>query len=210
MAPNPPDDDFKLNEPERRIPGGRRRRSVRVARGRVPDVKRRERLNELLLAHDPETAKEQWAQLTDEDAVMVRQVAAEASLSGTPPALRQNAIAVLATQPTGENLDLLSHLARRGDDLYIRGAALVALGQTGLRLVAPTLADGLTASDPVEAASAERAVIGLGRAIGEPGLRAAFDGERRKVVLECLDRAMKRLAEEGAGGKPKKQRATRD
>jgi hypothetical protein len=210
MPSTPPDDGFKLNEPEPRIPGGRERKSVRVARDRVPDAERRERLNELLLAHDPEVVEEQRAKLTDDDVALLRQVAAEGALSGTPPALRQNAIAMLARWPTGENLDLLSHLARRGDDLYVRGAALVALGQTGLRLVAPTLGDGLTARDPIEVAVAERAVVALGRSLGEPGLHAAFEGERRKVVREGLERAFKRLAAEDAGGKPKKQRATTD
>ena len=81
-------------------------------------------------------------------------------------------------------MNVLEGIARRGDDPYVRGAALVALGQTGLRMAAPILADGLNAADPVEAASAEHGVVALGRAIGEPALRAAFQDERRRAVLE--------------------------
>jgi HEAT repeat protein len=208
----PSDDNFRLNEPKPRISGGRERKSVRVDRARLPEVARRERLNRLLLAHDPETAKENRAQLTEDDFELLRRIAQEGALAGTPPALRRNAIAFLAERPTPENLDVLEDLARRGEDPYVRGAALVALGQTGLRVMAPILAEGLTARDPIEAASAEHGVVALGRAVGESALRAAFHGERRKVVLERLDRALQRLAEAGKppARKRKRQQVARD
>jgi hypothetical protein len=178
----------------------------------VPEVARRERLNRLLLAHDPEIAEENRARLTEDDFRLLRQIAQEGALAETPPVLRQNAIAFLADRPTAENLNVLEDLARRGDDPYVRGAALVALGQTGLRVVAPILAEGLVARDPIEAASAEHGVVALGSAIGESGLRAAFHGERRRAVLKRFDRALQRVAEAGKrpARKPRRQQATAD
>jgi hypothetical protein len=211
VPPKPPRDDFKLNEPVPRIPGGRKRKSVRVRRSRVPEVARRERLNRLLLAHDPEVADENRAKLTEEDFELLRQIAQEGALAGTPPVLRQNAIAFLSDRPTPENVNVLEGIARRGDDPYVRGAALVALGQTGLRMAAPILADGLNAGDPVEAASAEHGVVALGRVIGEPALRAAFQDERRRAVLERLDGALQRVREAGEPArKPRRQQARVD
>jgi HEAT repeat protein len=208
MPSQPSDDEFRLNEPEPRIPGGRRRKSVRVARGQLPEIARRERLNQLLLAHDPEVAAQNRERLDESYFPLLRQVAQEGALAGTPPALRQNAIAFLAEHPTPENLDVLEHLARRGDDVYVRGAALAALGKTGLRLAAPILAEGLAARDPIEAASAEHGVVALGRALGEPGLRAAFQGEKRKVVLDRLERALEKVAQGDRPGPKLKRRQT--
>jgi hypothetical protein len=195
VARKPPRDDFRLNEPTPRIQGGARRRSVRVERGPIPEVARRERLNRLLLAHDPEAAERNRARITDDDVELLRRIAQEGALAGTPPALRRNAIAYLADRPTPENLNLLVDLARHGEDLYVRGAALAALGRTGLRAVAPIIVDGLAAREPVEAAAAEHGIVALGRALGASSLRAAVAGERRKAVLERLDRALARIAE---------------
>ncbi len=207
-----PRDDFRLNEPKPAIPGGARRTSVRINRRQIPEVARRERLNRLLLAHDPDVAERNRAKITDHDLVFLRRIAQEGALAGTPPALRQNAIAYLAERPTPENLNLLADLARHGEDLYIRGAALAALGRTGLRAVAPILVDGLAAREPVEAAAAEHGVVALGRVIGVSGLRAAFAGERRKAVLKRLDRALARIAETGRPSRrgPKRRRTTAD
>jgi HEAT repeats len=207
-----PDDDFRLNEPQPRIPGGRERKSVRIDRSQLPQVASRERLNRLLLAHDPETAQENRAKLTDEDFELLREIAQEGAIAGTPPVLRQNAITFLGELPTVENLNVLESVARRGDDPYVRGAALLALGKTGLSFVAPILAEGLAARDPIEAATAEHGVVALGLALGESGLRAAFRGERRGDVLESLERAIQRLAETGKQPAPKSkgQRAAAD
>lgn len=195
MPRKPPRDDFRLNEPRPTIPGGARRASVRVDRARVPEVARRERLNRLLLVHDPEVASQNRARITDRDAELLRRIAQEGALAGTPPVLRRHAIAYLAERPTPENVNLLVDLARHGEDFYVRGAALAALGRTGLRAVAPILADGLAAREAVEAASAEHGLVALARTLGESGVRAALAAERRKAVLECLDRALARAAE---------------
>ena len=212
MPPKPPEDDYRLNEPDPRVPGGRERKSIRIDRSRVPTVARRERLNRLLLAHDPEVAEKNRASLTEDDFELLRQIAREGALANTPPALRQNAIAFLADRPTVENLNVLEELARRGDDPYTRGAALVALGQTGFRIVAPILADGLNASDPIEVACAEHGVVSLGHSVGESELRAAFHGERRRAVLDRLDGVFQRIAEDrtARARKPRRQQAAAD
>jgi DNA invertase Pin-like site-specific DNA recombinase len=176
---------------------------VRVDRGQIPEAAQRERLNQLLLAHDPEVAERNRARITDRDFELLRRIAQEGALAGTPPVLRRNAITYLADRPTPENLNLLVDLARHGEDLYVRGAALAALGRTGLGAVAPILVDGLAAREPVEAAAAEHGIVALGRVIGVSGLRAAFAGERRKAVLERLDRALARIAD---AGKPPRRR----
>jgi len=195
VSPKPPRNDFRLNEPKPTIPGGARRRSVRIARSRVPDVAGRERLNRLLLAHDPEIAEQNRAKITDRDLELLRQIALEGALAGTPPALRRNAINFLADWPTPENVNLLVDLAGRGEDFYVRGAALAALGRTGLRAVARILADGLAAREPVEAASAEHGIVALVGAIGAAAVRAELANERRKNVLERLDRALSQATE---------------
>jgi DNA invertase Pin-like site-specific DNA recombinase len=176
---------------------------VRVDRGQIPEAAQRERLNQLLLAHDPEVAERNRARITDRDFELLRRIAQEGALAGTPPVLRRNAITYLADRPTPENLNLLVDLARHGEDLYVRGAALAALGRTGLGAVAPILVDGRAAREPVEAAAAEHGIVALGRVIGVSGLRAAFAGERRKAVLERLDRALARIAD---AGKPARRR----
>jgi hypothetical protein len=206
VSPNPPRDDFRLNEPKPTIPGGPRRASVRVDRGPIPEIAQRERLNRLLLAHDPEVAEQNRARITDRDLALLRRIAQEGALSGMAPVLRRNAITYLADRPTPENVNLLVDLARHGEDFYVRGAALAALGRTGLRAVAPILADGLAAQEPVEAASAEHGVVALARALGEPALRAALATERRRAVLDRLDRALARAAE---AGKPQRRRPRR-
>jgi HEAT repeats len=206
VSPKPPRDDFRLNEPKPTIPGGPRRASVRVDRGQIPEVAQRERLNRLLLAHDPEVAEENRARITDRDLPLLRRIAQEGALSGTAPALRRNAIAYLADRPTPENVNLLVDLARHGEDFYVRGAALAALGRTGLRAVAPILADGLAAQEAVEAASAEHGVVALARTLGAPALRAALATERRRAVLDRVDRALARVTE---AGKPQRRRPRR-
>jgi hypothetical protein len=212
VPPELPNDEYRLNEPDPGIPGGRERKSVKVDRARVPDIARRERVSQLLVAHDPETVKKNWEKLGEEDLALVRLIAREGALAGTPPAVRRNAIVLLGERPTGENLNVLEELARRGEDIYTRSAALVALGRTGLGAVAPILAEGLRAPDPIEATAAERGVIALGRSLGESGLRAVFHGDRRKAVLAGLERALKQLAQEGKPRRPrpKRQRAVSD
>jgi len=195
VSPKPRSEKFRLNEPKPKIPGGARRESVRVPRERVPEVAHRERLNRLLLAHDPEVAEKNRAKITDRDLELLRRIAQEGALAGTPPALRRNAIHYLADRPLPENVNVLVDLARHGEDLYIRGAALAALGRTGLRAVAPILANGLSAPEPVEAASAEHGMVALARAIGVAALRDALVSERRKAVLGRLERVLSRAVD---------------
>ncbi len=211
MAAKPPRDDFRLNEPKPRVPGGSRRESVRVDRAGVREIARRERLNQLLLAHDPDVAEQNRAKITMDDLELLRAIAQEGAISGTPPALRRNAIACLSRWPTPENLNVLVQLARQGEDFYVRGAALAALGETGLRTVAPILADGLAAREPVEAAGAERGVVALGRAIGASALRAALGTTQRpKAVLDRVDRALARISEARPSRAARRRRTAAD
>ncbi len=185
--------EFKLNEPAPRVPGGARRKSTRVPRGGLALVRRRERLNELLQAHDPEDAERALAEITDEDQPLLRQIAREGAITGVTPRLRQNAIAALARFPTQDNVNLLTELAQHGEDFYIRGHALVALGHTGLALAAPVLRERLGASEPFEVLAAERGLEALARSAGPEVVRAAFAGESRKAIAERGRQLLERL-----------------
>ncbi len=186
-------DDVHWNEPAPRIPHGARRRSTRVSRRGLPALARRERLNELLLAHDPEDAERVLSELTEDDYDLLRQMAREGALTGVNPRLRQNAIAALSRSPSIENLNLLTELARYGEDPYVRGHALFALGQTGAALATPVLVDALAAKDLFEAAAAERGLEALGRRSGADLLRASIASERRKTVLARLGSVIGRI-----------------
>ncbi|MDP9232405.1 MAG: HEAT repeat domain-containing protein [Actinomycetota bacterium] len=196
--------EFKLNEPATRIPGGARRKSTRIPRGGLRPVGRRERLNELLLAHDPEDAERALAEITDDDQSLLRQIAREGAITGVTPRLRQNAIAALARFPTQDNLNLLTELAQHGEDFYVRSHALVALGQTGVALAAPVLRERLGASEPLEVSAAERGLEALARSAGPEVVRAAFVGESRKAIAERGKLLIERLE-----AKPGTRRAPR-
>jgi HEAT repeat protein len=187
------DREFKLNEPGARVPGGARRKSTRVPRGQLGLVRRRERLNTLLLAHDPDDAERALAEIGDEDQSLLRQIAREGAITGVAPRLRQNAIATMAHFPSEENLNLLAELAQHGDDFYVRSHALVALGQTGLALAAPILRDRLAAEEPLEAAAAERGLEALADRAGPDVVRAALADESRPIIAERGKRVIERL-----------------
>jgi hypothetical protein len=175
--------EYKLNEPSPKIPGGPTRRSVRIPGRRPPAIARRERLNELLRAHDPDTAQRWLAKITPSDYELLRQIAKEGVATGSSPSLRQNAIVALSRYATAENLNLLTELATQGEDVYVRSHALVALGRCGLALALPVLREGLAAADPMEAASAERGLEALTYTLGAEILVTGFADEKRKAVL---------------------------
>jgi hypothetical protein len=185
---------FKLNEPTKEIPGGPRRESVRVDMKRHPEIARRMRLNSLLLIHDPETVEESLAQIEPEDLPLLRRMATEGPLSRNEPTLRRKAIAVLGRFPTPDTLNLLTDLARYGDDAYVRGAALTALADTGVALAVPVITEGLTAKEPVEVRRAQEALRRVGVNLGAGRIREALVKERRiavrtpaKAVLDGLE-----------------------
>lgn len=201
-------EEFKLNEPAPRIPGGARRKSTRVARGNLDLVRRREQLNELLLAHDPEDAEWALAEIRDEDHALLRQIAREGAITGVTPRLRQNGIAALAHFPTQENLNLLTELAQHGEDFYVRSHALVALGQSGVALAAPVLRDRLAASESLEASAAERGLEALARSVGADVVRAAFAHESRETIVARGKLLIERLEAQPTARRPRRNKTT--
>ncbi len=193
MTSKPRQPKYKLNEPAARIPGGKTRPSVPVEGTRPSDVVNRERLNALLRSHDPETARQALAKITVEDFAILRQMAIEGAVTGTNQRLRQAAIGALGQHPTRENINLLSSLATAGEDAYVRAAALIGLGQSGLAVAAPILREGLAATDALEARSAERALEMLGRSLGPDVVATAFRAEKRAKVLASRDRVLQLL-----------------
>lgn len=207
-----PDDGFRLNEPEAKIPGGARRKSTRVPRGDLKLVVRREQLNALLLAHDPKDAENAIQQITDADHLLLRQIAREGAITGVSPSLRQNAIAVLGRFPTHDNVNFLAELAQHGEDFYVRSHALVALGNSGSALAAPILREALAAAEPVEVQSAEGGFEALAGRVGIDVVRAAFAGEKRKAIVTRGDQLIARLEGKGTrakGGKTTGKPSTR-
>jgi hypothetical protein len=197
----PSPDGFVLNEPRPRIPGGARRKSIIVSRSTLPGIRQRERVNALLLAHDLEPPIPEPRRIFPP---LLRQVAIEGAISNQIPARRYNAILRLARDLTAENLDLLEELARYGDDAYVRGHALVALGTTGLRLVGPVLRDGLAAADTLERDAAVRGLralaarqsVGLLRQLAQDEARTEV-GQRLREVIAAIER--------GDGGRRKRE-----
>src|SRR5262249_13477241 len=139
------------------------RGSTRVSRAKLPAVRRRERLNRMLLAHDLEPPHRPAASLTEEDWATLRMIAGEGAITNIGPALRSNAVYYLAKAPSVENLNLLARLAQHGEDFYARSYALVALGRTGLHLVVPLLASRLSAEERTERFAAEHGLAALGQ-----------------------------------------------
>jgi hypothetical protein len=179
--------DAKLNEPTVRIPGGSSRTSVRVSRKALPGVAMRQKLNRLLLVHDPEDAEKALEAIGEDHLPVIRRIAMEGAITGIEPVLRQHAIAVLGRFPTSENVNLLSDLARNGEDGYVRGYAMTALAGSGLDLVAPILAQGLQSRERIESRRAELGLVSLGKRIGVDRLRNALGGQRSRKVLATLE-----------------------
>ena len=127
-------DPFRLNEPVARIAGGTRRTSVAQRGVQFADIRARERLQRILLRHDPDGAV---PKLSARDMGLLRQIATEGALANHAPMIRRSAIVLLGTSPTAENLELLAELALAGEDFYVRSHALLALASTGLKVVAP-------------------------------------------------------------------------
>jgi HEAT repeat protein len=180
------DSEFTLNEPVKPIPGGRKRESIRVDPKEFPAIERRLRLNRLLLIHDPEEVEERIAQIEEKDLPVLRQIAQESILSGNEPTVRRNAIKVIGRFITPENLNLLTNLARFGEDPYVRGSALTSLAQSGIALALPVLKEGLAAHDPIEYRRAQLGLLHLGEKLGIKRINELQVRERRKKVLMRL------------------------
>lgn len=185
-------DPFRLNEPAARIAGGDRRTSVAQRGEQLADIRARERLQRVLLQHDPDGVS---PKLGARDMRLLRQIATEGALTNHAPMIRRSAIALLGTSPTVENLELLAELALAGEDFYVRSHALLALGATGLKVVAPLLRDALSAEDSTERQAAEAGLKLLERRAGVATLRVLRENESDLPVQNNLDRIRRSLSE---------------
>lgn len=186
-------DPFRLNEPRARVAGGIRRSSVVVKDAAFAGIRDRERLYGILLQHDPDGTLPQF---TARDMSILRQIATEGPLTNHVPEIRRRAIILLANSPTPENLELLGDLAIAGEDFYVRSYALLALGQTGLKLTAPLLCDALSATELTERQAAEVALRTVARRAGPAILRALLQNERDDATRASLDRILTTLGEQ--------------
>lgn len=146
------------NEPEIKIKGGAIRASRLVDRSELPAVEARERVLGALRAHDPDSRGRMPAARNESDDALLRVIAQEGAISNADPSVRYSAIAALASSGTGENLNLLADLAHFGEDFYVRGHALLALGAAGLGIALPAIAAHLSAAERFERSAARRAV----------------------------------------------------
>ncbi|WUH98397.1 HEAT repeat domain-containing protein [Spirillospora sp. NBC_00431] len=160
------------------------RPSIQVSRDDLPGVRAREELNELLRAHDPETAEANLARLTEQHGPLLRQIAVEPDTSGRDPQVRRNAITALGRLGSVENLNVLTDLATRDEDELIRSSALTVLGGTGLRLAVPLLADAQESSHPVEATAARKALSSLADRLGLDTIESSLRAGQRIVDLD--------------------------
>ncbi len=183
-------------EPEKQIPGGYQRKSVFVDRKQFPAILQRERINQLLLVHDLHTPEGYQVEINEEDLALIRQIVREGAVTNIEPAIRQRAILLLGNFPTVENLNLLTDLARYGEDFYVRSYALISLGKTGLLLVAPVLREGLMSAEPIESIAAEKALTALGRKVGITAFRSLFENEQEEYVQQKIERVLASLIPE--------------
>jgi HEAT repeat protein len=160
-------------------------------RTELPALAARERVMAFLRGHDPETQKRKAEQLDEADFAVIRVIAQEGAATNTEPAIRYNAIGALARGALPTNLNLLVDLAQFGEDFYVRGHAVLALGATGLYLSLATIATHLSAEESFEQLAARRAIALLARRGSLEGLRvhAALiqDGKLREALEHVLD-----------------------
>jgi HEAT repeat protein len=190
-------DPFRLNEPVPGVAGGSRRTSIIVRDKQFADIRARERLQRVLLWHDPDGAR---PTLSARDTRLLRRIAVENPQTNHAPMIRRSAMALLALSPTTEDLELLSELALAGEDFYVRSHALLALGTTGLKVVAPLLRDAMRATESTERQAAEAALKILARRTGPSTLRFLLETERDEQTRTSLERIRRSL-----GAKPAKK-----
>jgi len=151
-------DEPRFSDQPAPIPGGPARTSRRADLAGLPGITARMRVSNLLMTHDLPEARQAFTNLTIDDYTIVRMIAQEGAMTGTEPALRYSAIAALGESPSATNLNLLTDLARFGEDFYVRGHALLALGATGCYAHLAPVLSGLSAEEPFEQAAATTAL----------------------------------------------------
>jgi HEAT repeat protein len=198
-------DGFRLNEPRTPIVGGKRRPSLLLKNARFAAIRERERLNRVLIVHDPGDSRSMFGL---RDRPILRLAAREGVLANQVPAIRRNAMLALAESPSPENLGLLSDLALIGEDFYTRGHAMLALGHSGLKSAAPLLVKGLGAKELFERNAAEAGLVALGRKNGLGFLDALCKTERQTETQKALQRILAKLKEQRSAS-PKKHISSR-
>ena len=198
-----------MNEPERRQPEGRiaRRRSTRVDRQELPHVAARERVAKILRIHDLEESLVAFDELSDSDYTIVRLIAREGVASGLEPALRYKAIAALGSKPSTENVNSITDLAQFGEDFYVRGHALLALGHTGMYAHLGVIGASLEADEPFERNAATRAVAMLAERTSGAAVRAHSHAVGGPRLLNRVD-AILTSAQQRQQARPDKRRET--
>lgn len=146
------------NEPEIKVKGGAIRASRLIDRSEFPALEARQRVLKVLQAHDPDSRALALAALRESDYALVRVIAQEGAISNVEPTVRYNAFTALAPSGTAESLNLLTDLAHFGEDFYVRGHALLALGAVGSTLALPAIARHLNAAEKFEQSAARRAI----------------------------------------------------
>jgi len=187
-------DDVKHGQPELNIRGGVSRPSALVDRSDFPELASRERVLSVLRARDAETREQELKRLEEADLAIIRAIAQEGAAANAEPTVRYNAISALVQRSGAENLNLLTDLAEFGEDFYVRGHAVLALGAAGLNMALPMIASHLLAEERFEQLAAQRA-IGLiagynslesvrayASRIQEPKLRPAFERTLDQLV----------------------------
>jgi HEAT repeat protein len=164
-----------------------------VDRSELPAIAARERVSALLRTHDLVEAERAFDELTTADQPMVRLIARESAAFGTEPAVRYSAIAALAHTASAENLNLLTDLARFGEDFYIRGHAMLALGSAGTYAHLEPILRGLNAEEPFERAAASKALGSLAQHSPAEALRAHAATLGGPELVEQVDAALSAL-----------------
>jgi hypothetical protein len=193
--------------PERVLP---RRESKVITKGRPAGALARERVEQLLRAHDPEEAAANAARIEPDDRHVLRVIAAEPGSAESDPSLRRNAIAALGRLGAVDDLNMLVDLARSDPDPLVRSSALLSLADTALVLVAPVLRDALTSKDAVERVAAEKGITRLARDLGN---RAVLDALRPPGGVSRLVKTAESLLigqPQKASPRAKPRRARRD
>jgi HEAT repeat protein len=183
--------DPKQTQPAPKVRGGVTRPSTRVDRTELPALAARERIMAFLRGHDPETQDRAAQHLDDADFAVIRIIAQEGAATNTEPPIRYNAIAALARGARPANLNLLVDLAQFGEDFYVRGHAVLALGATGLYLSLGAIATHLSAEESFEQLAARRAIGLLARRGSLEGVRVhaalVHDAKLRATLEHVLD-----------------------
>lgn len=177
------------NEPAIRIRGGSTRASKRIPRCELPALSVRERVQAALQAHDPDTRDREAASFGASERALLRLIATEGAITNIEPALRYDAISALVRPCDADSWNLLVDLAHFGEDFYVRGHALLALGASGISLALPAIARGLRSTESFERSCAKKAVASLARETSPESVRAyaaLLDAESRLEIERIL------------------------